>query len=606
MRTFPTYEMTAEVDKHGLPGLKPIETATREVKSLNGLWRFVPDSDDLEHPWSSSVPGDLECPVPASYNDIFLHPYLRNHVGRVWYQRTIRIPRGWDGERIFVRVEAATHQGSVYLGDKLVAEHVGGYTPFEADITHLVKGGDQVRLTIGVDNTLTHHTIPPGEVTKNDIGETVQKYWHDFFNYAGLSRSVKLCCGPRTRVQDITIKTDIDGSTGIVDYEIKTTGTTERSLVELLDHYGHVVASGSTLNGTLKVKDARLWRPGKAYLYDLRVRLFDAKLIDEYTLPVGIRTVRVSGLQVLINNEPLYFTGFGKHEDAPVKGKGHDDAWMVHDFELMRWTGANSFRTSHYPYAEDVLEYADRHGWVVIDETAAVGLNLRIGGGIFGKSPSKTFGPDFADDQTREAHAQAIRELVHRDKNHPSVVMWSIANEPDSSDKGALPYFEPLVKLTRELDDRPVTFTNAGLAKPHQEAIAQLFDVIGINRYYGWYEDTGNLKLAEKHLEDELNEWQRKFGKPLVITEYGADTESGLHSVPGSPWSEEYQSDYYDMYHRVFDRVEAVVGEQVWNFADFNTTPGIVRVDGNKKGVFTRSRRPKMAAHTLRKRWAKN
>jgi beta-glucuronidase len=183
--------------------------------------------------------------------------------------------------------------------------------------------------------------------------------------------------------------------------------------------------------------------------------------------------------------------------------------------------------------------------------------------------------------------------------------MWSITNEPDSSDKGALPYFEPLVKLTRELDSRPVTFTNAGLSKPHQEVIAHLFDVIGINRYYGWYEDNGNLDLAEKHLEDELNEWQRKFGKPLVIMEYGADTESGLHSIPGSPWSEEYQSAYYEMYHRVFDRVEAVVGEQVWKFADFNTTPGIVRVDGNKKGVFTRSRRPKMAAHTLRKRWSK-
>jgi beta-glucuronidase len=310
-------------------------------------------------------------------------------------------------------------------------------------------------------------------------------------------------------------------------------------------------------------------------------------------------------MQVLINDKPFYFTGFGRHEDSPVKGKGHDDAWMVHDFELMKWTGANSFRTSHYPYAEDVLEYADRHGWVVIDETAAVGLNLRIGGGIFGNAPSCTFGPDFADDRTRDSHAQAIRELIHRDKNHPSVVMWSITNEPDSSDKGALPYFEPLVKLTRELDDRPVTYTNAGLAKPHQDVIAQLFDVIGINRYYGWYEDTGNLELAEKHLEAELNEWQKRFGKPIVITEYGADTESGLHSIPGSPWSEEYQSEYYEMYHRVFDRVEAVIGEQVWNFADFNTTPGIVRVDGNKKGVFTRSRRPKMAAHTLRKRWAK-
>ena len=96
-------------------------------------------------------------------------------------------------------------------------------------------------------------------------------------------------------------------------------------------------------------------------------------------MPVGIRTVRVDGSRFLINDEPFYFRGFGKHEDSAVRGKGHDDVFMVHDFALMEWLGANSFRTSHYPYAEEVLEYADRHGIVVIDETAAVGLNAQLG-----------------------------------------------------------------------------------------------------------------------------------------------------------------------------------------------------------------------------------
>ena len=112
--------------------------------------------------------------------------------------------------------------------------------------------------------------------------------------------------------------------------------------------------------------------------------LGDGGLVDTYQLPVGVRTVEVDGTRFLINGEPFYFSGFGKHEDTPVRGKGHDDAFMVHDFELLEWIGANSFRTSHYPYAEEVLEYADRHGIVVIDETAAVGLNIGLGGGIFG------------------------------------------------------------------------------------------------------------------------------------------------------------------------------------------------------------------------------
>ena len=136
------------------------------------------------------------------------------------------------------------------------------------------------------------------------------------------------------------------------------------------------------------VAEPELWGPGRGYLYDLEVELIvvdddDDADVDRYVLPVGIRTVRVEGTQFLINDEPFYFRGFGKHEDLNVHGRGHDDAAMVHDFALLGWIGANSFRTSHYPYAEEVLEHADRLGIVVIDETAAVGLNLGVGGGLF-------------------------------------------------------------------------------------------------------------------------------------------------------------------------------------------------------------------------------
>ena len=103
-------------------------------------------------------------------------------------------------------------------------------------------------------------------------------------------------------------------------------------------------------------------------------------------------------------------------------------------------------------------------------------------------------------------------------------------------------------------------------------------------------------------LEAELRQWA-EYGKPIIMCEYGADTIAGLHDLTGSMWSEEYQAEFLDTYHRVFDRIEAMAGEHVWNFADFQTSLGIVRVDGNKKGVFTRDRRPKAAAHLLRHRW---
>ena len=200
-------------------------------------------------------------------------------------------------------------------------------------------------------------------------------------------------------------------------------------------------------------------------------------------------------------------------------------------------------------------------------------------------------------------HAQAIRELVARDKNHPSVVLWSIANEPESDTEGAEDYFRPLFELTRELDPtRPVGFVNVMLAPHGKCRVSQFGDVLMLNRYYGWYVDTGDLTAAELAWEEELRGWAGE-GKPIIITEYGADTYPGLHSVPPNPWTEEYQVEYLDMNHRVFDRIDAVVGEQVWNFADFATTSGIMRVGGNKKGVFTRDRQPKAAAHALGRRW---
>lgn len=588
--------------------LRPIESSTRELKSLDGLWRFVVDSPDLDRPWTRTLPGEQQCPVPASYNDIFV-PDLRKHVGKVWYQRQVRLPRGWTDQRIVIRLDSATHAGEVYVDNDLVASHVGGYMPFEADITACARPGQLVRVTIGVDNTLTNETIPPGQVHTNEFGKKQQRYWHDFFNFAGLARSVWLYATPEVYVSDVTVKTDIQGSTGVVKWDVVADGVVSADAalhVELYGEQGEQVGSGPGSTGEIKVPNATFWAPRKAYLYELRItiRSTDKTVIDEYTLPVGIRTICVQGTEILINDKPFYFTGFGKHEDLPVKGKGHDDAWMVHDFELMKWTGANSFRTSHYPYDERVLDYADRHGWVVIDETPAVGLNLNIGGGIFGSGMKQTFGPDFANDKTQAAHLQVMRELIQRDKNHPSVVMWCVTNEPGSGEDGSLEFFQPVVKLARSLDPtRLMTYTNLTMVPASKERIAGLFDVIGLNRYYGWYEFTGDLDSAEQRLRQELNEWADKFGKPMLMLEYGCDTMAGLHSVQDLPWSEEYQTKLYDMYHRVFDDIEAMRGEQVWNFADFSTGPGIFRVDGNKKGIFTRDRRPKAAAHTLRKRW---
>lgn len=593
--------------------LKPQQSPTRQLVSLDGIWNFsVSSGKDIEEEkaWTRAVPTTLQVPVPSSYNDIFVNASIRDHVGWVYYQRQVVVPKTWSQERYFLRFDSATHHGRVYVNDQLVAEHQGGYTPFEADITQLVKPGQKFRLTVAVNNELTWETIPPGKIEILANGKKKQTYQHDFFNYAGLARSVWLYSTPYVSVTDVKVITTFEGSEGLVDYEIEVNGPLEdrKVRVTFVDEEDQVVYRGTTAKGRAVIENVHLWQPGAAYLYRLQAELVSGdeteELLDSYEILVGVRTVEVVGNKFLINRKPFYFTGFGKHEDAIVRGKGHDNANMIHDFHLMDWIGANSFRTAHYPYAEEVYEFADRHGIVVIDETAAVGINLGIIAGVFGLKAPPTFSPDSANEKTQKAHLQAIRELIARDKNHPSVVMWCITNEIASGEPGAREYVEPLVKLTRELDStRPVCFTNMGFVSVEKELITDLFDVLCLNRYVGWYSHTGDLAAAEAALEKELLGWQAKHNKPIIIGEYGADAQVGLHAVLDVAWSEDYQAKFLEMYHRVFDRVENLVGEHVWNFADFHCISSITRVDGNKKGIFTRDRRPKNAAHVLKRRW---
>src|SRR3954447_26402466 len=298
--------------------LRPQDGPTRERKSLNGLWRFRLDPGGAGREdgwWRAPLAEACEMPVPASYNDVLADRAVRDHVGDARYQTVVRVPRGWAGERVVRRFDAATHRAVVWVDDVEVARHESGYTPFEADVTAHVRAGEEVRITVAVDNRLTWTSLPPGIVEDGK-----QTYFHDFFNYAGLHRSVWLFCTPPAHVRDLTVTTGLDGGTGTVDYRVEVEGAGEVRAV-LLDATGAEVARASGAAGELTVADVHPWQPGEGYLYDLRVELTDGgELLDSYTLPVGIRTVEVRGTEFLLNGEPFRFTGFGKHEDAAVRG----------------------------------------------------------------------------------------------------------------------------------------------------------------------------------------------------------------------------------------------------------------------------------------------
>jgi beta-glucuronidase len=590
--------------------LYPINSETRGLIDLNGIWNFkLDDGSGFEKEiFASKLTNTVSMAVPASFNDIGISSSIKNHIGWVWYEREFTIPNYINKERIVLRFGSATHTAKVYVNGELVIEHKGGFLPFEAQINDFLIEGKN-RVTVAVNNVIDESTLPVGNY-KEEIVEGIGKVIRnapnfDFFNYSGLHRPVKIYTTPVTYVEDVTIVTDYNGNLGLVNYDVSFVGKDDIKVkISVIDESGEVIAINHGALGIIHITNVNLWKPLNAYLYTLKVELVkENHVVDVYEQPFGVRKVEVNNGKFLINNKPFYFKGFGKHEDAPINGRGFSEAVNVMDFNLLKWSGANSFRTAHYPYSEELMRLADREGIVVIDETPAVGIHLNfIATKIFDGRKRDTW----KEIKTFDHHCDVIRELVARDKNHPSVVMWAIANEPESEAEGAYEYFKPLVELTKECDPqkRPVTIITYIGSNPETDKVAELIDVLALNRYYGWYYDAGDFETAKSKLRKELECWNERCpGKPIMMTEYGADTIAGMHDVDPGMFTEEYQVAYYAAYHEVFDEFTNFIGEHAWNFADFNTTQGIVRVQGNKKGIFTRERKPKMAAHELRRRW---
>jgi beta-glucuronidase len=345
--------------------------------------------------------------------------------------------------------------------------------------------------------------------------------------------------------------------------------------------------SGGPVESVLHVPCAELWAPESPNLYELTVELVHGGSVrDRYTLPVGIRTVSVEDDLLLLNGEPISLRGFGRHEDFPVTGRGLAPAVVVKDYALMRWVGANSFRTSHYPYSEEAMELADRLGFLVIDETQAVGL-------FFGEEGLE---------RRLTLCRRYTRELISRDKNRPSVILWSLANEPHSKRPAAKPFLRELYDLAKSLDPtRPVTVVS--MLGADEEAF-EFCDVVCLNRYLGWYTEPGRLDDGRAKLSAELDDIHERYPKPLLLTEFGADAVPGCHAQPPEMFSEEYQAEMIEGYIKVLEDKPYVAGQHVWNMCDFKTGQGTHRVGGmNLKGVFTRDRRPKLAAHRLRELW---
>ncbi|HZG68276.1 MAG TPA: beta-glucuronidase [Herpetosiphonaceae bacterium] len=588
--------------------LYPIQNDVRNRLDLSGIWNFRtdPEGGGEQQGWFNGLTESRPIAVPGSWNEQYED--LFGYLGLAWYVRRTYVPSTWQGQRVFIRVGSANYQGTVYINGERVGSHEGGHLPFAFEITQLIRWDAENTIAISVENELKPTRVPSGNLPSSAMSMfmSTPRTTFDFYPFAGLHRPVVLYTLPQTHIDDVTVVTDIDGAEGTVQVTAR--------LNEALNARGSVSLSGGAepllaelafadgvAEATLRVPNARLWSDTDPYLYELTVQTES----DRYSLQVGIRTIAVQGGQILLNDKPVQLNGYGRHEDFIASGKGLNLPLMVKDYQLMRWTGANSYRTSHYPYSEEEMQLADREGFLIIDEIPAVSLQFDTEENVA---------------ERLRVCLQQIDELIARDKNHPSVVMWCVANEPmpanfgvgaigadvpeDPSHAMGKTFLETLLQRARELDPTRLVTLVTVMGGP--QSWMEKCDVVCMNRYWGWYTLGGELDKARAALEKELDQVWDLWQRPIIMTEFGADTMAGMHGLPNVMWTEEYQADYIRMHLEVAAARDFVAGMQVWNFADFAAVQSIARVGGlNMKGVFTRIRTPKMAAHVLREFWVK-
>lgn len=323
--------------------LYPRDSETREVLSLDGMWHFAKSNpfNSTEGLLDEWFVNDLEesvdvtlMPVPSSFNDLGTTDLTRDHTGTVWYERTFFVPSSWQSLRVMLRFGSVHYEANVWINGEHVVQHTFGHLPFEADISNNLNYGNENRITVLCDNTLTLSTIPQGEIlqTTGDNGNmSIQQYDFDFFNYAGIHRSVHLYTTPITFIKEVNVDTSVDSDgRGHINFEIipSDNSATNSVNVNVYDKDMTLVALQNVdggMSGVVIINNVRKWWPylmdsDVGYLYTIEVRLSTQgqQDVDIYRMKFGVRTLKWSSTEFLINDRPIYFRGLGLHEDSDV------------------------------------------------------------------------------------------------------------------------------------------------------------------------------------------------------------------------------------------------------------------------------------------------
>ncbi len=544
-----------------------VDVGTRLVEPLDGDWHFAIDAYDTclrGGWWQERYADDEGRPLPVDFSfddwDTIPVPSCWNVQRETWqlyegpavYVRTFPFLAGAPGERQVLHLEGAYYAAYVFLNGEYIGWHRGGSTPFSLEVTGRLR--ETNRLLVVVDSARRPDRVPSDNL--------------DWFTYGGLHRSVSLVRLPATFIRDAFVALRPDGTFGTADVAVTVDGPESEGIatVEIpeLGVAAQVPVVGGRGSAAVEVHP-ELWSPASPRLYDVAVR-YGA---DTWTDRVGFREIRVEGTEILLNGQDVFLAGVCLHEDSVTGGRTLTETEVRENFALVKELGGNFVRLTHYPHARLAARVADEMGLLLWEEVPVY------------------WAIAFDDPSTLADATNQMAELVRRDRNRASVVVWSVGNEnPDSDER--LAFMTALADTARALDGTRLV-SAACLVDPDGPVIAdrltEVVDLIGINEYYGWY-DPDITKLAR------LFENSRPT-KPVVVTEFGADAVAGLRG--DDLCSEDHQLAVYRQQLAVLGAAEAVKGTSPWILFDFRSPRRLHALQGayNRKGLLdeTRTRR---------------
>jgi beta-galactosidase len=591
----------------GTPPLTPREEKSNlsapATVSLCGPWWFRTDSGSVgkEQRWygsDESIDVWHKVRVPHTWQ---VDPRFYEYRDVAWYRRTFDAPSEWENSAVRIEFEAVFHTATVWVNGELAGEHVRmGYTAFVLDITHLLRWGSFNTIAVRVDNAFNSNMLPRGNSS-------------DWAHDGGIYRPVQLLITPKTFVERIDIEavpdlTSGDGKISIVAHLRNTSSKkwTGKVFFQVIDDETGLgvlsssdapslsIISGATHTSRFEVTlpKAKLWHFDHPNLYRLNFSIASAQETHRLTVTFGVRKFEVNGGGFYLNGERVRLMGVERMAGSnPEFGMAEPSEWITHDHEDLKQLNC-VFTRVHWPQDKRVLDYCDRHGILMQTEIPAWGYDSFAGMAV---EP---------DGDIMENGLEQLREMIARDRNHPSVVVWGLCNEVGGQNPPAYQFAKRMLEEAKRLDpDRLCSYASNSLIKTPERDVAGLMDFIEVNEYFGTWVP-GSPEAAAKHLDDVHAAFP---GMPVVISEYGY-----CACIKDRPEGDEHRIEVLRSHDAAFRSKDFVAGAIFFCYNDYRThvgdrglgalkqnVHGVVDVYGAQKGSYEVLRRESSPVESL-------